>query len=127
MIVHLHAVQLQSYNHPTHYVGLTGNAAYVLQQTLPHRWKIVSPGLCESPGTISIQSAFNPNRYLRHRGLVLYEDLFVNTDLYKKDACFFHWKDKWFPGYDAFESFNLPGRFIRHQGLLLKLHTYQSV
>ena len=126
MIVYLHAVQLQSYNYPTHYVGLTGNAAYILQQTLPHRWKIVTPGLCGSPGTISIQSASNPNRYLRHRRLVLYEDPFVNTDLYKKEACFFHWKDKWFPGYDAFESFNLPGRFIRHQHWFLQLHTYQS-
>lgn len=120
-------VELQSYNYPTRYIGLTGNAAYILQQTVPRRWKIVSPGLCGSPGTISIQSASNPNRYLRHRGFVLYEDHFVNTDLYCKDACFFHWKDKWFPGHDAFESFNFPGRFIRHSSWRLLLHTYQSV
>ena len=49
-------------------------------------------------------------------GLCFFEDPFVNTDLYRKDACFFHWKDKWFPGHDAFESFNFPGRFIRHSG-----------
>ena len=109
-------VELQSYNYPTRYIGLTGNTAYILQQTLPRKWKIVSPGLCGSPGTISIQSASNPNRYLRHRGFVFYEDPFVNTDLYRKDACFFHWKDKWFSGHDAFESFNFPGRFIRHSG-----------
>jgi len=121
------SVELQSYNYPAHYVGLTGNAAYILQQALPHQWKIVSPGLCGNPGTVSIQSATNQNKYLRHRGFLLYEDSFTDTNLYRKDACFFYWQDKWFPGHDAFESFNYPGRFIRHSGYRLHLHQYEGV
>ena len=122
----MYTVELQSYNYPARYVGLSGNAAYILQQALPRQWKIVTPGLCGSPGTVSIQSATDQNKYLRHRGFLLYEDSFANTDLYRKDACFFYWKDKWFPGHDAFESFNYPGRFIRHSGFRLRLHQYVS-
>ena len=106
---------------------MTGDAGYIKKQTLPKRWTLVSPGLCGLPNTISFQSADNSNNYLRHRGFLLHEDPFTNTDLYKKDACFYQWKNKWFEGHDAFESVNYPGRFIRHQGYRLKVHYYESV
>ncbi len=122
----LFVVELQSYNYPNYYIGVTGNAGYIVKQAHPEQWIIVSPGLCGLPNTISFQSAGNSHNYLRHRGFLLHEDPLTYSDLYNKDACFYQRKNKWFVGHDAFESVNYPGRFIRHQGYRLKLHPYES-
>lgn len=121
-------VEMQSYNYPDHYIGLRhGNQVFITRTAAPKRFKLISPGLCGVTGTISFQSAIDPNKFLRHGDFLLYEDPFSDVDLYKKDASFFLHKDKWFPGHDAFESVNYPGRYIRHQCYRLKLHPYQSV
>ena len=98
----------------------------IVNQTQPHQWKLVSPGLCGQPGTVSIQSVANPNNYLRHQNFLIYEDPFTSTTLYKNDACFYQRSQRFFPGFDAFESVNYPGRFIRHQNNRLKLHPYEN-
>jgi hypothetical protein len=35
-------------------------------------------------------------------------------------------KDKWFDGYEAFESVNYPEHFIRHQGYRLRISAYDG-
>ena len=97
-----------------------------MRQAQPMRWKLI-PGLCGLQGTISFQSVDNSNLYLRHRGFLLYEDPYTNTDLYKSDTCFYQQHELWFTGHDAFESVNFPGRYIRHQNYRLKLHSYEAV
>ena len=125
----VYTVELQSYNYPSYYVGARGNSAYILQQAQPRRWKIVTPGLCGNPGTVSIQSATNHDRYLRHHAFVVFEQSFssdTNKPLFRRDACFIQRKDKWFPGHDAFEGHNIPGRFMRHRGYRLYMDVYVS-
>lgn len=121
------ANELRSYNFPDHYIGVKGNEGHIIKQSVPKKWALVNPGLCGLLGTVSLQSGDDPTRYLRHRNFLLHEDEYDGTNLYRKDACFYLRKDKWFLGHDAFESVNYPGRFIRHQGYRLKLHQYQSV
>ena len=105
---------------------MKGDEAYIIKQSSPMKWAIVSPGLCGKSGTISIQSADKPTKYLRHMKFLLRVDEYTDTDSYRKDACFFLQKDKWLLGHDALESVNFPGRFIRHQGNHLKLHLCES-
>ena len=129
MILHnFSTVQLQTYNLPDHYIGLrNGDQAFINKEAVPKQFKLISPGLCGTTGTISFQSATHPNKYLRHRYFVLHEDPFSDDDLYKKDTCFFLHKDKWFPGHDAFESVNYPRFYIYHLNFRLKLQKYKSV
>ena len=132
----VYTVELQSYNYPSHYVGARGTAACILQlqfqQAQPRRWKIVTPGLCGNPGTVSIQSATNHDMYLRQlsHAFVVYERSFsrdTNKPLFRRDACFIQRKNKWFPGHDAFESHNIPGRFMRHRDYRYNYCLYMDV
>ena len=120
-------VEVQSYNYADHYIGHTGSAGYIQRRTQPVQWRLVTPGLCGLPGTVSLQLSANSNVYFRHRGFLFHADPFQETSLFRNDACFYLWKNKWFPGHDAFESVNFRGRFIRHQGFRLKLHPYEGV
>lgn len=121
-------VELQSYNFPDHYIGShRGDEAFINKAAVPEQFKLISPGLCGTTGTVSFQCATHTKKYLRHQLHQMREDPFSDDDLYKKDACFILHKDKWFPGHDAFESVNFPGFYIRHINLQLKLEKYKSV
>merc|ERR1712119_159179 len=79
------------------------------------RFKVVQ-GLCGVEGTISFESLETPGYYLRHQGFEIYLRKEEDTDLYRKDSCFFPRYNKYFQGYTAYESENYRNYFIRHRG-----------
>jgi len=117
--------KFQSFNFPTHFFGLTGNAAYIKQDE-NSTWVVISPGLTGHVGSVSFRSCCNARNYLRHSHYLLWEHPYQGSALYKKDATFTVRKDKYFRSYDAYESVNFPGYFIRHQGYRLKISSYDG-
>ena len=113
---------LNSRNYPAYFWGLTGNEAYIKQELT--QWNII-PGLCGVVGTVSFQPVDSSNSFLRHRGYLIYQDNFSDSDLFRKDACFFPRADRFFSGYTAYESVNYPNYFIRHQGYRLKISSFE--
>lgn len=136
LILHGHtteaaSVELQSYNIPDYYVQtahrVQGGTVTLQRQTQPEIWKIISPGLCNRDGSVSIRIGLqDSNIYLRHRNGLIYAESNNQSSSFFHAACFYIRHDNWFPGHAAFESVYSPGYFIRHQFLQLKLHQYQS-
>jgi arabinan endo-1,5-alpha-L-arabinosidase len=115
-------VKIQSKNFPDHFFGGANPAAISTGASVLN---VVSPGLTGAAGTVSFQSAAQPNSYLRHLNSILYlEDKNTgrNLNIFDQDATFRIVSDKFFPGFVSFESVNYPGKFLRHQGYTLKLH-----
>ena len=113
--------ELRSLNFPGYTVALTGNKAYIKQEVM--KWNLI-PGICGVIGTETFQSVSDPNAFLRHRGYLIYQDPFSDSNLYRKDACFYPRVNKFFPGTVAFESVNFPNHFIRHQGYRVKISRF---
>ena len=116
---------VQSRNFPSYYFGLNGNEAYIKANS-DDRFVLISPGLTGHAQSVSFRSCSDATKYLRHRGYNLYEDPYSSAVLFKKDATFTIREDKWFNGFDAFESVNFPGHFIRHQNYRLKISSYDG-
>jgi len=117
-------VQIQSKNFPDHYFGSEKNFEFRISK-VAYPVRIVSPGLTGEKGTVSFQSASEPNKYIRHFGFVLYledKNSARNPEAFPKDATFKIRTNKFFKRFVSFESVNFPGRFIRHEDSTLKLH-----
>ena len=124
-------IELQSYNIPDYYIHTAhsthGGAVTLQRQVQPIIWKIVSPGLCNREGTVSIRIGLqDSNVYLRHRNGLIYAESYDQSGSFAHSACFYIRHDKWFPGHAAFESVYSSGYFIRHRFLQLKLQQYTS-
>ena len=117
--------KMQSRNFPSYNFGLNGDAAYIKENS-DDRFVLISPGLTGHAQSVSFRSCSDSTKFLRHRGYLLYEDPYSSAVLYLKDATFTMRKDKWFDGYEAFESVNFPEFFIRHQGYRLKISAYDG-
>ena len=117
-------MKIQSKNFPDHYFGSDNNFDFKIH-TGGSKLNIVSPGLTGEAGTVSLQSAAEPNKYLRNDGFILLLEDAVNVkdnDIFNLDSTWRIREDQFFPGFIRFESVNYPGRFIRHQGYTLKVH-----
>ncbi len=110
---------VRSYNYPTYYVALTGNEAYIKEEPTK-KWKII-PGICKVIGAWTFQSTDLPGAYLRHSDYLIFQDDYVDSDLYRNDACFIARRNKFFSGTVAFESVNYQNYYIRHQDYRLKI------
>ena len=115
--------KIQSYNYPTKYFGVTGREVHLLVS--PKLWIPLRPGLAGHEGSVSFRSCHDARKYLHHTGFLLYNDDFVNTQLFKLDATFTE-RERFYPGTTAYESVNYPNYFIRHQFFRLRLHTYSA-
>ena len=118
--------KMQSRNFPSYNFGLNGDAAYIKENS-DDRFVLISPGLTGHAQSVSFRSCSDATKFLRHRGYLLYEDSYSSPVVYKKDATFTVRRDKWFDGYEAFESVNFPEYFIRHQGYRLKISAYDGI
>lgn len=79
-------------------------------------------GLDGKIGSVSIQAAFSPDQYLCVKAdklAYLCPRVNINATM---DASFYIRRNRFFPGYDAFESSAQPNTFLRHQGFRVKLH-----
>ena len=124
-------IELQSYNLPDYYIRTAhrvhGGAVTLDRQVQPEIWKIVSPGLCNTQGSVSFRMSLqDSNVYIRYRNGLVYAESYDRSSSFANSACFYIRYNKWFPGYAAIESINSPGYFLRHQYLQLKLHQYSS-
>ena len=117
--------KIQSANFPRHYFRLTGDAAYIKENSVD-RFILISPGLTGHAQSVSFRLCSDATKYLRHTGFKLHAHSHSPTEIYKKDGTFTIRKDKWLLGFDAFESVNFPGYFIRHQGFRLNIHSYDG-
>jgi hypothetical protein len=106
-----------SKNYPSRGIGLVGDQANII----PMYWRLISPGLDGQEGTVSFQSIADSNKYLRHSEYLLVESPNDNTASFSKAATFYNRMDKYFSGYDAYESVNYPNFFIRHSGFRLRI------
>lgn len=118
---------IRSYNFPVYNWGLSGSAVYIKQQDPPDKWVLVKPGLTGHADSVSFRLCSDSRFYLRHSGYVAWAHSVngANT-LYLKDATYTVRKNKWFPGYDAYESVNFPGYFLRHQNYRVKISPYDG-
>ena len=107
-----------SKNNPSRGIGLLGTTGYII----PMFWRLVSPGLDGQEGSVSFQSIVDGEKYLRHSGgYLLHENTNDNSALFRKDATFYNHMNKYFSGYDAYESVNYPNYFIHHSGFRMKI------
>ena len=82
-----------SFNYPNHTAGIqNNNQAYIIPDsgdTLSKtKFYIYSPGLAGNPGSVSFESAQKNNRFLRHRGYLIYLDPRGDDELFQNDATF---------------------------------------
>ena len=117
--------RIQSRNYPSYYFGLNGNEAFIKENS-DDLFVLVSPGLAGHAQSVSFRSCSDSTKYLRHRGYNLFEDSYSATLLYQLDATFTVHEDKWFDGFDAFESVNFPQHFIRHRNYRLRIDNYDG-
>ncbi|MEV3937943.1 family 43 glycosylhydrolase [Glycomyces sp. NPDC049804] len=82
----------------------------------------IVPGLAGS-GTVSLESANFPGRYVRHKNYELWIEADDGSSVYDSDASFFQRSGLADAGAVSFESFNFPGRYIRASGGLANLQT----
>ena len=125
MACFLGSVVVQSKNFQSFYWGSDNNRDFKIS-TNGYKLSIISPGLTGQSGTVSFQSANNPNQYLRHYNyLIDLEDRYSarNSHIFTKDATFWLRTDKFFPGFVSFEAVNVANHFIRHQNYRLKINS----
>ncbi|CAK8691440.1 unnamed protein product [Clavelina lepadiformis] len=115
------AFLIVSYNFPKHAIGVDSSNAAWIKQEEDERFKIISPGLTGTPGSVSFQSLTKPESYLRHRNYLLHLDRYQNKDLYRNDATFMPRRNLFYEGYTVFESINFRDYYIRHQNYRLKI------
>jgi hypothetical protein len=82
----------------------------------------IVPGLAGS-GTVSLESANFPGRYLRHKNYELWVEADAGTSLFAADASFHQRDGLADAAAESFESYNFPGRFIRAAGGLANVLT----
>ena len=113
-----------SYNFPEHAWGDKGGKDYYLITPVGKYLNIV-PGLTGQNGTVSFQDPQSTSSYLHH----------FNNFLYMEDgtkppnstfATFFARKNRFFDGYEAYESVIYPNHFIRHGYLRLQVLEYDG-
>ncbi|XP_057300042.1 uncharacterized protein LOC130630532 [Hydractinia symbiolongicarpus] len=112
---------LISYNYPDYVVAWDGPSVYIKDDDNTYYFRIVK-GLNEKHHTISFQSLYDSNYYIRHKSLVVNVEKDDSSHKFKEDASFNLKVDKFFNGFAAFESSNFPGYYLRHQGYQIKLH-----
>lgn len=114
--------KFQSYNIPSYYWTVHGMEAYVRDGLRAKEWIIIRPGLTGEPNSVSFRSCTDSTMYLRHQSFLLWEHPYQHSvAAYRADATYFVHSNKWFNGYDAYESCNYPQRFIRHQSYRLQI------
>ena len=98
---------IQSKNFPDHYFGSDNNFDFKISKN-GYQLNFMSPGLTGEEGTFSFQSPAEPNKYLRHHGVILYlEDKNGrNAHVFPQDATFRIRENKFFGGFVSFESVN---------------------
>jgi hypothetical protein len=120
------AYYIQSKNYPTHYFGPADNGRdYKIVQNGATKFFMISPGLTGEKGTVSFQPVDAPGHYLRHYGYLLdleKKDGARNANIFDEDATFRIHENKFFNGFDSYESVNYPNYYIRHQGSRLKIN-----
>lgn len=82
----------------------------------------IVPGLAGS-GTVSLESANFPGRYLRHKFYEFWIEADDGSAVFDADASFFQRDGLADPAAESFESFNFPGRFLKASGGLANLQT----
>jgi len=122
----------QAENYPLRYwsVSASQGSQFEIKDSPISQFHILSPGLTGELNTVSF---FHPSsgKHLRHRNFVIYlEDIQRQIgnpwDLFHKDVTFIMRRNKFFPGFTAFESVNYPGKFIRHFNFKLYLQSESS-
>lgn len=112
---------LISYNYPDYFVAYDGPSVYIKNDDDMYYFRIVK-GLNEKHHTISFQSLYDSNYYIRHKSLVVNVEKDDSSHKFKEDASFNLKMDKFFNDFAAFESSNFPGYYLRLQGYQIKLH-----
>ena len=77
-----------SYDYPDYAFGIKNNDEAFIVNTPPHRFLLVSPGLSNTPNSISFESELFRGYFLRHYNYNLFLHPREDTTLYKKDASF---------------------------------------
>ena len=87
-----------SKNFPERNMGVesNGNRGLLTSDNPSFQHFKVVQGLCGVEGTISFKSLAMPGYYLRHQGFEIYLRKEEDSDLYRKDSCFFPRYNKYF-------------------------------
>lgn len=107
----------QAKNYPNYYFSCSHDCTIALNKGT--KFNLV-PGLTGEAGTVSFQSADNPRYYLHHhKFLVLLDSKTTSSraDIFDEDATFRIIKNKYFHGFDSFQSVNFPTHYLRSEAI----------
>lgn len=109
---------IHSYAHPDHFLAVLNNPNIVLKPQRGELWTPVKPGLTGVAGTVSFRMCRDARFYAHiNEHYVASADSAYGADgVWLQDATFIPHKDKWFPGYDAYEAVRFPGHFLHNSG-----------
>jgi len=110
----------QSKNYPDRYIGIgiTGKLAKLTSEDNASRHFRVVKGLCGVVGTVSFESVEKRGQFfyvLSSSGYIYLSKSVKNNASNRKRACFIPRYNKYFEGYNAYESVEYPNTFIRHK------------
>jgi len=118
-----------SKNRPGHYWAIDeGIEGYLMREG--ELFRIVTPSLLGTAGSISFESTSRPGYYVCNRG----GDIFIESqsnygadeNTFNRESSWFARKDIFFNGYTSFESVTNPGYYIRHKSRRLRVSTLNS-
>jgi hypothetical protein len=129
-MLYFSAFYIQSKNYPTYYWGPGSNGQdYKIVTPEGTKLYMISPGLTGEVGTVSFQPVNAPGYYLRHYNFLVDVEQKLgarNAHIFDLDATFRVHEDKYFNGFNAFESVNYHHYYIRHQSYRLKISEHDT-